>query len=220
MDVQHAQRTRDVRFFADAMRMSVDMAKMHASEALHMLVQIEDCLAARTPNRSRVVQLFAHLWGMIDAAHRLRELIQQAPGLKKNSQAVQLFLRATTNVEVLRNYVQHLRTGISRLPRPAAPLWGDVAWVSDRDPHLCLGLLSGTVETEVRGCICDTWKGEFAERLVLRVSDQTVEIPTLLSAIIQIEPTVLQWTLKEGASPTTDNVPVYQLRASISRLVP
>jgi hypothetical protein len=67
-------------------------------------------------------------WSLIDITNRVRVLVGQTPGLK-HSAAVKSFLRATKDVEGLRNYIQHLPTEVMPLAETGWPIWGALSWI-------------------------------------------------------------------------------------------
>lgn len=67
-------------------------------------------------------------WSLIDITNRLRVLVRRTPGLKHNA-PVELFLRATEDVEKLRHFVQHLDGEVMRLAETGWPIWGSLSWI-------------------------------------------------------------------------------------------
>lgn len=109
--------------FLDAIQYSVDMADLAHS-------RLQAVLAAGAPSQEGPsVSVVLDAWSMVDSLHRLRELVDQMPGIKANSPTLQLLLRNTDDVEHLRNGVQHLRGSIDELVTENVPLWGVLNWV-------------------------------------------------------------------------------------------
>lgn len=79
-----------------------------------------------------VTNILLQSWSFIDSVNRLRVLLQAAPGFKKNAPGLQVLLRATENVEGLRNYVQHLGEESLKVAERGHPIWGSLSWVETR----------------------------------------------------------------------------------------
>lgn len=210
--------SRNTVYLADAIDVSLDLVDWHVSSAKAIASQIEAERTSDAAGRSLVVRLLGHVWAFIDTTHRLRELVQEAPGLKKGSAPIQLFLRRTGQVEVLRNYVQHLRTQIQSIPSPAPPVWGVVSWVSPQDPHLCFVLFAGTAhpDTTTFSCSYDTWRGEFSQRFIVSVSGQTIDVEGIARAVAEVRPFIEEW-LKQTTQTERGPFPIVALRISGSK---
>lgn len=124
-----ALQDRKLLFFLDGLRYSFEVAFQNHEILRKTLNEIEQA-DQQAPEDDQVVRAIASAWILIDVSHRIRELVQTVPGLKQKLPRLQLFIKNTKNVETLRNYVQHLRTGITDLPTPSTPLWGVISWVS------------------------------------------------------------------------------------------
>jgi hypothetical protein len=107
--------------FLDAIQYSVNVADLaHA--------RLQSNLAAGVQHEG--ASTVADAWSMIDSLHRLRELLDQMPGIKKNSPRLQSLLRNTEDVKTLRNGVQHLRREIDELVAKNLPVWGVINWIA------------------------------------------------------------------------------------------
>lgn len=67
-------------------------------------------------------------WSLIDITNGLRVFVRRTPGLKHNA-PVKSFLRATEDVETLRNFVQHLDGELVGLVQTGWPLWRSRSWI-------------------------------------------------------------------------------------------
>ncbi len=193
--------TRHMVLFLDALRYSFQMAQFQKDEIDKLLPVLEETESITGEYETDAVRLTLNLWGIIDTGHRIRELIQQLPGLKKNTPEIQIFLRSTQSVEDLRHYVQHLRTDIHTLPEKSAPLWGVISWVSEKRKDTSFTLLTGSApDISVHSCSYDTWKKEFAQKLILSVNDTTVEISKLIKHIDELKQYIIKWAEDQGYS--------------------
>jgi len=66
--------------------------------------------------RSRLARSPLDAWALIDVCHHIRQLIFQISGLRHKTAALQIFVRATEQIDVLRHHVQHLASGIQSIP--------------------------------------------------------------------------------------------------------
>lgn len=77
---------------------------------------------------SSQVQILLDAWSLVDTINRLRILIPQTPGLKKNI-FVDHFQKETNSIEEFRHFAQHLRREIPKLEDTGWPLWGSLSWI-------------------------------------------------------------------------------------------
>lgn len=125
---------------------------------------------------------------MIDVIHRLRELLQQVPKLKKNEPELQLFIRKTASIEDLRHFFQHFRTEIDSFAERGMPLCGTLSWIFDKEDsevpanHL---LIPGTFFKDVwgMGCTFDSHENRYVERVVLHAGPKKVDLADLNDAV-------------------------------------
>src|SRR5262249_972480 len=117
--------------YLDGIRYCLEIADLSSKRLATALNSFQNNEPSPGETGTLIVAATSDAWTMIDSVHRLRELIQQTPGLKKNDPAVQRFLRTTKVVEELRNFVQHFRSGIDDFVTRKIPLWGTLSWVED-----------------------------------------------------------------------------------------
>lgn len=67
------------------------------------------------------VAAFQDGWAFVDSINRLRRLLDHMPRMPKNSPRLQVFSRATTGIETLRNAIQHLDEELAQHKGPAQP---------------------------------------------------------------------------------------------------
>ena len=145
-----------------------------------------------------ITSAISDAWTMIDSTHRLRQLLQQLPRMKKNTAELQLFLRRTTPVEDLRHYFQHLRGEIHSIAEMAMPLWGTIAW-SQPNPE------TGLLETHminpgtffdgigVGSCTFNSQQGKFVERVLLHAGPQKLDLADLYDYIKEFASWYIKW---------------------------
>lgn len=205
------QSIRNMTLFLDAMNYSFQMVLFQKEDVDRILPILEKTESIEGEYETYAIRLIQTLWGIIDTGHRVRELVQQIPGLKKNSPEIQLFIRNTRSVEELRHYIQHLRHGIHALPEKSSPLWGVISWVSKSYEETCFTLLTGSApDISVHTCSYDTCKNEFAQRLILSVNKHTVEIYQLVEQIDCLKGFILKWAEKQGYSFEKKRLPIFR----------
>ncbi len=137
-------------------------------------------------------------WSIIDSIHRLRELLVQMPGLKKNTPELQLFLRRTSRIEDLRHYFQHFRTEIDSFVEKAMPLWGTISWSTwNSETRLPENhtIVPGTFfhGAWVASCTFDSHEGRFIDRVLLHAGPQKVDLANLEDFVKELTSWYLQW---------------------------
>jgi hypothetical protein len=100
--------------FLDGVRYSFQAFEISATRLAHTLNHLSHPKKPGEDLGELISVATIDAWSIIDAVHRLRELLEQMPGMKKNTPERQLFLRRTASVEDLRHYFQHFRTEIDR----------------------------------------------------------------------------------------------------------
>jgi hypothetical protein len=137
--------------FFDGIRYSVemaDLASIRLSESLWRICTVnqESPLA-----HVDVVSSFLDAWSMVDSIHRLSELLEQMPGLRKRRQSplYRRFMQEAAIVEKLRNVVQHLRGEIHEMARNGCPIWGSIQWLAVLDSQSefcrCCAMTAGRI---------------------------------------------------------------------------
>jgi len=203
--------SRDQVFFLDALKYSFIAAEKSFGE-LRVCLEEKESFDLDGASEDRAVAMVSCAWGLVDAGHRVRELIQQIPMLKKNAAEIQVFLRATENIENLRHYVQHLRTGISRLPEKSTPIWGVVSWVSEKNDEDCYTVLLGTAREDVNvfSCTYDTVNREFVQRIMLSVNEVNVDLAEVRERLAAVSNYLAEWATQFGYSMEMRKLPVFK----------
>ena len=129
----------------------------------------------------------ARCLALIDICHRIRQLIFHISGLRHKTAALQIFVRATEQIDVLRHHVQHLASGIQSMPQEAYPLCGALSWVPSFSPSKCYTILSGNLlpGRNAPSCAYDAHKSQFAHRLVLHAAGTSVDLQDAANHIDQ-----------------------------------
>ena len=106
------------------------MARTTYSRLHHAVTQYSQTISQnRNKSMSDIQKLILlDAWSLVDIINRLRVLVRKTPGLKQNA-FVESFLRATENLEELRNFVQHLDGEVVSVAETGWPIWGSLSWV-------------------------------------------------------------------------------------------
>jgi hypothetical protein len=144
-----SQLDRKQTLFLDAIRYSIEMADLAHRRLQSTLLEMTLDGDKTESNHLNFVSAVLDAWSVIDAIHRLRGLLNQAPGVKKKAPGLRTFLQKTAEVEHLRNSVQHLNNQIETLVNKSLPVWGVLSWFTMRDiksrrGHICT-LMAGTM---------------------------------------------------------------------------
>lgn len=188
---------RDV-LFLDGIRYcfeAFELTSLRLAQGLHSMGHRDD---SAMPLGPQIVELTTDAWTMIDVVHRLRELLQQVPKLKKNTPELQLFIRKTESIEKMRHYFQHFRTEISSFAERGMPLWGTLSWIFDKgdsngpENHL---LIPGTFFKDVQatGCTFDTHENCYVERVVLHAGPKKVDLADLNDTVAKFVEWYTSW---------------------------
>lgn len=158
-----------------------------------------------------VVHVVSDLWSLIDAVYRMRLLIDRIPLFPKRAPEVRIFLNATTPIESLRHYVQHINNEIGTLPPSAPPLWGTVSWVSSTDPSKYFTLVTGSqhLAQSLQGLVFDTHTGTFVRRFEFAAGTTTINVDDIFRRVQSINDIIREWanTIKFEGGPTYEYDP-------------
>jgi hypothetical protein len=130
------QTSRKHMLFYDGIRYSVEMADLAHNRLRETLYEIAQSPYAPDPASHDFASAVLDAWSIVDLVHRLRSLIEQAPGIKQKSPSLLSFMKKTADVERLRNAVQHLNQQIHKIADLNIPVWGALSWVTLLDPEL------------------------------------------------------------------------------------
>lgn len=120
--------------FLDGIRIAAEIVDLTYSRLVETLCRLADKDSAASRRNSTIISAIQDTWSIIDSVHRLRSLLQHMPYLKQKASGLQVFYRATSNVEKLRNIVQHLDSEIDNLVLRNEPVWGTIQWLVLVDP--------------------------------------------------------------------------------------
>lgn len=159
---------RKQRYFLEGIRLSIQLVD---TSYRRLSSTIRDLPENARPAFGTVPQLLLDAWGQVDATFRLRGLVEHMPRYRKKAPSKQVYLRATANVETLRNSMQHLNTDIDTLLSLDVPIMGALTWLRP-----CAGG-NGTflLESAIPGAIAGSSPGSLVQL--------PSEVPTEVSCV-------------------------------------
>ena len=189
--------TRALLLCLDGMRYSAGICIGCHARALEQLHGFERYKDFTVPTDAAMFVL-ADIWSMVDAAHRLRTLLERAPVLPKKDPAARIFLDSTAKVEDLRHYVQHLDGEIGRLEEGSPPLWGTITWVKSDDPQTYLQLMTGNINLRpsYQGPAYDNFEHRFVRRFELHAGTTNIDLDDLLQRVKVFDAVLREWSAR------------------------
>lgn len=187
-------RVRRLLLCLDGLRFSFAVCLSSHLRAMQALRSFEPMYETGVPTDA-VAQVIGDIWSVVDSAYRIRLLINSTPLIPKRDPEIRIFMDATTPVESLRHYVQHLNGEIGALPPSAPPLWGGLSWVSEADPVTCFTLVAGSshLATSLAGLVFDTHTGRFVCELELTAGNTRVDLSDLVRRVRSLSESVCNW---------------------------
>lgn len=122
--------TRRQVLFLDGIRYAVEMAHIAYSRLYDLLQLI--AVSPTQPLSDDITRAMLDAWSVIDSAHRMRDLVAGMPGLP-HSVWTRLLQERTSDIDELRNAVQHQRGEVDGLAEYGGQLWGYLSWAAVRD---------------------------------------------------------------------------------------
>jgi hypothetical protein len=139
--------------FLDGISLSVDMTALAYQRLRKGLLWPLPTGKHHPSSRSGTAEIVMDAWSIIDSVNRLRVLVEGMRGLRRGS-AVVSFLNSVSDVEALRNAVQHLSGEVEKLWEDGWPLWGTLSWVvveaPDAEQFLTVAFNPGALGGRVR----------------------------------------------------------------------
>jgi len=215
MDEKANAKVRALTFYLDGLRYCIEMSCVAVARLRETTDSVSRKIRDKEDYEPEITSALLDAWSVVDLCHRARELAQQAPGLARKAPAVKLFIQRTKEVEAFRHHVQHLRSGIPKLPESCNPVWGALSWVPAGD--VCYTAFTGSLTPNVTaaGCAFDTHEGRFAQVLALQVQDKTLDLDVVLKSMVELQAHLAEWVdshpyLSRGESKTL----VFQFRVT------
>jgi len=192
-----ARRARALFLCLDGLRFACGMCTASYERALDRLRAFETASTVSNGAPAQDVMLaVADVWSVVDSANRVRTLVQRTPHLRRISHEVEAFLRATINVEKMRNYMQHIDQEIGALPNPSTPLWGSISWQTAADAGAYVTLLTGSkhVPYSAVGLVYDRVENKFVRPFELVVGDLILDIDDVVRRVRDLDKLLVEWT--------------------------
>jgi hypothetical protein len=182
-------------FYLDGLRYSFQMASLTSRRIKGTLDEIARCHSKGEYTEEQITSGLLDAWTLVDVCHRVRELVQQTPGLSQKLPGIQVFLRTTGQIENLRHYVQHLRSGIPNIPTQSNPLWGVLSWTPSYDKTVCYTIFTGNLVGGVSGhsLSLDTHNFQFAGELNLLADGIDVDLNSISEQLGKLKTCISEW---------------------------
>jgi hypothetical protein len=182
-------------FYLDGLRYSFQMANLATARLREMIDEIAQCYSKDEYTENQITSCLLDAWMFVDICHRVRELVQQVPGLSQKIPGIQIFLRGTEHIENLRNYVQHFRSGIPNIPLQSNPLWGVLSWTPTNDKTVCYTIFSGNLMPGVSGYSLplDTHSSKFVDSVKLVANGIEIDFGIISEQLDRIKKCISEW---------------------------
>jgi len=178
----------------DGLRYSLSMSEIAARRIKVTLDEIARFHEANQNAEEQVSSALLDAWSLIDMCHRARELVQSTPTLPHKLPGIQVFLRATSEVDDLRNYVQHFRSGIPGVPASWSPLWGSLSWIPTHDAATCYTIFTGNL---VEGLSApsisyDIHESRFTTEIILSTGVASADLLSLAACMANLRTSLVE----------------------------
>lgn len=176
--LQHITNTKDM-LIVDALRLTLAIQNRSYVSLVKSLKHIDRNRQDNREYRPKLNQglgVISNSWQIIDTSYRAMKLVKKVKGLKQKLPEVQSFVRTNSKSEVFRHLYQHLDND-SFSGEKIHPILGSVAWEGE-NPKLCYVLNVGTGSPDIHFYTLsyDTWKKEFAQKLMFSAGNQDIEL--------------------------------------------
>ena len=182
-------------FYLDGLKYSFQMGNLAARRIRETLDEIARCYPKDEYTEEQITSALLDAWTLVDVCFRVRELVQQTPGLSPKLPGLQIFLRGTKSVDQLRNYVQHFRSGIPKIPKLSNPLWGSLSWTPTSDNKTCFTIFSGHLVGGVSAntITLDTHNSQFTSETKLLADGIEVDLHSISEQLKKVKNCVSDW---------------------------
>ncbi|MCD6218669.1 hypothetical protein J7L05_12560 [bacterium] len=146
-------------------------------------------------DNSNLIPALAKCWTFIDSVHRIRALADSVPGLSKRDKNYRQFYNETKPAKDFRNYIQHLRTELSKKTINPFPVWGSLAWVNKDDSSLShIVIYGGQIENQkYSGCVFDMEKQDWVSKVSLVIKDLSIHFDPVYKDCITFKNFIIPW---------------------------
>lgn len=121
--------SREQALIFDGIRYAAEMADIAYWRLFDLLQEMSSLPEGELTTRQMATAML-DVWSIVDSVNRLRDLLQQAPGVRQKDNWWKLFIRQTKDIDDLRNDIQHLNDKSRRksLVANAGQIWGFLSW--------------------------------------------------------------------------------------------
>lgn len=184
--------------FLDGIRYCLHIFDLSLTRLVIALKTLSTDLDGAGQAPDQIASAISDAWTMIDSVHRLRELLSQAPGLKKSEPELQIFLRGTHDIEGLRHFYQHFRNEIDFFVSAGMPLWGTLSWIHTdvaTGENTNFTIVPGTFFSgaTVYSCTVDTMEMKYVQRIAFYAGSAMVDLAVLAERVEKFVTWYLNW---------------------------
>lgn len=129
-----------------------------------------------------IIQAYIAAHGLIDYFHRFNQIILAMPLLNKQDHEVKELGKATKPAKDCRNYLQHMRNGLSKDDPIEYPVLGAISWIYE-DRNYILLPSQPTTSFGAPGIAYDTLKKEYVHRFLLVIGGFEVRLDVIYMQI-------------------------------------
>ena len=115
---------RQVLYF-DGIRYAAEMVNLAYNRLFAQLMEIG--ATNRDVTTLDIATAMLDAWSIVDSTNRFRDLVEQTPGLRKKPWK-HILLAHTSEVDDMRNDIQHMENNISNLADNGRQVWGYLRW--------------------------------------------------------------------------------------------
>lgn len=204
--------TRRQALLFEGIRFSIEMADVAHRRLRETLLRLTDVDA---PHED-VARAVEDAWSIIDSSHRLKGILQQAPGIAHREKwpgIRQLLVDIAAPIDKVRNVFQHLNQDVERRLYQNWPLFGILHWFrlnSDGNSGRVCSLMAGTIAD--------------GERPLMNVHGKRIYEPPLGMIELQVESTTVSITelmeiVKRIAGDLERSIPSQENRTPCDSLI-
>lgn len=176
----------------EGIRFSIEMADVAHLRLRETLIRLTDAVDAPHEDVARALE---DAWSIVDSAHRLKGILQQAPGITHRDRwpsIRQLLNDMADPIDKLRNVFQHLNQDVGNRVHQNWPLFGILHWFRlnpDRNSGRICYLMAGTITDGERPLLSVHGKRVYEPPLgmiELQTESATVSVTELMEIVKRI----------------------------------
>jgi hypothetical protein len=174
---------------------------------------LENCISSINKNshkESQVIKAITIAWQIIDISFRYINILSMIKGIKHKEPSYRRAEHFIEQIEVFRNYYQHLNTEINDLPLGISPIMGVVSWSTEEEQRTN----TITIGTIIKGTVIDTQPYDtkdkrFINGVVFSILNQTISLSELYQVFEGANKYFNSWLLSNDYLGNEQNSPTF-----------